>query len=105
ELLPANVLLPHVHLALEAEESGGRRRCDAVLASPGFGDDARLPHTQREEGLAEAVVDLVGAGVIEVLAFEEDASPAGFRGEPLRVPERRRPADVLREVVVEVLFE
>ena len=43
ELLPAHVFLAHVDLALQAEQRGGGRGGDAVLAGPGLGDDAVLP--------------------------------------------------------------
>jgi hypothetical protein len=43
-----------------------------VLAGAGLGDDARLAEPPREQHLADAVVDLVRAGVVEVLALEED---------------------------------
>jgi hypothetical protein len=41
-----------------------------VLAGAGLGDDARLAHALGEQRLAERVVDLVRAGVVEVLALE-----------------------------------
>ena len=55
-----------------------------MLAGAGLGDDARLAHPQREQRLAERVVDLVGAGVIEVFALEVDVRAAAFFGQPLR---------------------
>src|SRR5439155_23139670 len=47
--------------------------------------------------LAEHVVDLVGAGVTEVLALEVDARAAALLGEPLGEIEPRRPAGVVLE--------
>ena len=73
----------------------GGGRGDAVLSGPGLGDHAALAHLQRQEGLPERVVDLVGAGVVEVLAFQEDLRPAALPAEPLGVVQRRRPADVV----------
>ena len=99
ELLPADVFLAHVDLALQAEEGGGGGRGDAVLAGPGLGDDARLAHALRQQGLADAVVDLVGAGVVQVLALEEDAGAAGLLRQPLGEVQRRRPADVMVQVI------
>src|SRR4051794_27142149 len=43
-----------------------------MLAGAGLGDDAVLPHPLREEGLADGVVDLVRAGVEEILALQID---------------------------------
>ena len=52
--------------------------------APGLRDDPRLPHPLGEEPLAERVVDLVGAGVAEVLALEIDPRAAGVLREPRR---------------------
>jgi hypothetical protein len=49
-----------------------------VLARPGLGDDPRLAHAPREQRLPDRVVDLVRAGVIEVLALEIDPCAADF---------------------------
>ena len=78
--LPLHVLGAHVDVALEAEQRADGRRRDAVLAGAGLGDDAPLAHALREQRLAERVVDLVRAGVREVLALEEDARAAERRG-------------------------
>ena len=71
-LLAAHVLGAHVDDALEPEQrarGGGR---DAVLAGAGLGDDPLLAHALGEQRLAERVVDLVRAGVEQVLALEVD---------------------------------
>ena len=52
------------------EDVGDRRRRDAVLSRPGLGNDARLAHASRQHGLANHVVDLVRAGVVEVFALQ-----------------------------------
>jgi hypothetical protein len=51
-----------------------------VLAGAGLGDDAGLAEAPRQQDLADAVVDLVRAGVVQVLALEEDAAAAAPRG-------------------------
>ena len=102
ERLPAGVLLAHVDGAVEAEQRAGGRRRDAVLAGAGLGDDALLAHLLGEQRLAEHVVDLVAAGVGEVLALEQDARAAGVLGQPAGVGERRRAAGVRREQPVEL---
>src|SRR5262249_47185794 len=75
------VLGAHVHHTLETEpraDGGGR---DAVLTRAGLGHDPSLAEPGGEHRLAERVVQLVRAGVEEVLALEGD--PVG-RVEPLR---------------------
>ncbi len=73
--LAANVFLAHVDDAVEAEVGTGGGGGHAVLAGAGLGDHALLAHPQREQRLAERVVDLVGAGVVEVFALEARSAP------------------------------
>ncbi len=74
--LPLDVGGAHVDDAGIAEAGGNGGRGDAVLAGACFGDDALLAHALGEQDLAEAVVDLVRAGVVEVLALEIDLRAA-----------------------------
>ncbi len=73
----------------------GRGGGHAVLAGARLGDHSLLAHPQREQRLADRVVDLVRAGVIEVLALEPDLRPAALLAEPPGVIQRRGPADVV----------
>ena len=95
-LLAAHVLGAHVDDALEVEQRAGGRRGDAVLAGAGLGDDPRLAHPLGQQRLAERVVDLVGAGVVEVLALEPDRVPGRARTGAGEV-QRRRAADVVAQ--------
>ncbi len=71
EGLTAGVDLAHVDAALEAEHGAHGGGGHAVLAGAGLGDHAGLAHALDEQGLAERVVDLVRAGVVQVLTLEE----------------------------------
>ena len=73
ERLAAGVDCSHVDGAVEVEVGGRGGAGDAVLAGTGLGDDARLAHPLRQQGLAEDVADLVRARVVEVLALEQHA--------------------------------
>ena len=64
--------LAHVDDASQAEARADGGGGDAVLAGAGLGDDARLAHAPGEQDLADAVVDLVRAGVVELVALEVD---------------------------------
>src|SRR5436190_3224420 len=81
EFLTAHVFGAHVNHTVKAEQRTNRRRSDAVLTGPGFSDHAVFPHPLDEQGLAEAVVDLVRAGVQQVLALQVDFCTANFFGE------------------------
>ena len=93
--LAADVLLAHVDDAVEAEVGTGGRGRHAVLPGAGLGDHPLLAHPQREQRLAERVVDLVRAGVVQVFALQPDLRPAALLGQPLGEIQRRRPADVV----------
>jgi len=95
--LARHVFGAHVDDALEAEQRAGGGAGHAVLSRAGLGHDALLAHAHREQRLPEGVVDLVRAGVRQIFTLEEDARAAAALAQPPRVPERRRPSDVLRE--------
>ena len=100
--LSADVLRTHVDDALHAvarSHGGGR---DAVLTGAGLGDDAGLAHPSREHRLADAVIHLVSAGVIEVFALQVDLSTAQFAGPALGVIDRTGPPDIVLEFVFEL---
>ena len=63
------------HAGNVEQRAGGRRR-DAMLAGAGLGDDARLAHALGQQHLAQHVVDLVAAGVVELVALEVDLRAA-----------------------------
>ena len=72
-----------------------------MLAGAGLGDDPLLAHPLGEQRLADGVVDLVRAGVGEVLALEVDAPPDPL-GEALGEVERRRAADEVAQQPLEL---
>ena len=73
--LAPHVLGSHVDDALEVEARADGRDRDAVLARARLGDDAPLAEAPGEQGLAERVVELVRAGVQEILALEVEPLP------------------------------
>ncbi len=104
-LLPLDVDGAHVDHAGQAELGAQGRGGDAVHAGAGLGDDALLAHAARQHDLAEHIVHLMGAGVIELLALEVDLCAAAVRGQALGEIERRRPAHIRREMAVHLLLE
>jgi hypothetical protein len=102
--LASHVLGAHVDHALEAEQRAGGRRGDPMLTGAGLGDHPRLAHAPGKQRLADRVVDLVGAGMREILALEVDAASDPL-GEAPRQIEGRRAPDVVAEQVVELAAE
>ena len=97
--LAPHVLAAHVDDALEPEARADGRRRDAVLAGAGLGDDPLLAEPLRDHRLAERVVQLVRAGVQQVLALQVDALVGR---EALGARERRRAARVVRQQLVQL---
>mmetsp|Transcript_22518 Transcript_22518/g.54919 ORF Transcript_22518/g.54919 Transcript_22518/m.54919 type:complete len:681 (+) Transcript_22518:351-2393(+) len=100
--LPFHVRGPHVHDALHLKLGAGGCRCDPVLPGPSLCDDPVLAKPLRQERLGDGVVDLVGAGVVEVLSLEPDSGALGLvlevllrvGREPVRQVQRGRAPDV-----------
>ena len=67
-----------------------------MLAGAGLGDDAGLAHPARQQRLTERVVELVRAGVVEILALEIHRTLHPL-GEPLGEIQRRRPPTVVAQ--------
>ncbi len=66
-----------------------------MLASAGFRDDAGLAHALGEQDLADAIVDLVRTGVVQLFALEIDLGAAEMFGEAFSEIERARAADIM----------
>ena len=80
-----NVHLPHVNVALQAKVGGGGSQSHAVLSGAGFGDDLFLSHVLGKEGFSHAVVQLVGAGVVQILPLGVKLDVPQGGGEALQV--------------------
>jgi hypothetical protein len=105
ERLALHIDLAHVDDAFDAKARAHGGGGDAVLASAGFGDDALFAETLGEQDLAEGVVDLVSAGVQQILALEVDFGTAELFGPAFGEIERRGTADVFVEQAVELFWK
>ena len=105
EALAADVFRAHEYIALKAEQGGGGGGCHAMLAGAGFGDNALLAHAKRQEGLADGVVDLVCAGVVEVFALEINFGSAEMLRKPAGEIETGGAADEIAEIIIEFALE
>ena len=83
-----------------------------MLARAGLGDDARLAHALRQQYLPDAVVDLVRAGMVQLVPLEPDLRTLSFRRilaqffrQARRVVERAGTTDVVLQQVVELGLE
>ena len=101
EGLALDVFCAHVDDAVQAQHGAGGGGGDAVLARPGLGDDPLLAHTLGQQGLAQGVVYLVGAGVGQVFPLEVYFRAAAVPGEVFGEVEGRGTAGVSVEEVAQ----
>ncbi len=100
--LTADVFAAHVDHALHAEARGNGGGRHAVLTGAGFCDHARLAHAAGEQCLADRVVDLVRAGVIEIFALQIDLRAAQHLAPAPGVIDRARPTDKVVQFALEL---
>ena len=100
--LAFDILGAHVDNARQADLGTHSCRRDAVLAGPGFRDDPLFAHALGEQDLAHGVVDLVRAGVVELVALEIDLGAAQVLGQPFGEVERAGAADIMFRPVIEL---
>lgn len=105
EGLAFHVDFAHVDGAIEAELGGDGGGGYAVLAGAGFRDHAAFAHAAGEEGLAQGIIDLMGAGVEQVLAFQVDTGTLEFAREALGEIKGRWSARVVPHKVGQFLLE
>ena len=103
--LALDVLRAHVHHAFHAVARRDGRRGDAVHAGARLGNHARLAHAARKQCLADGVVDLVRAGVVQVFALDVDLRAAAALRQPPSVVDRARPPHIVLELVVKLGLE
>ena len=95
----------HIDDAGKAEAGSNRRRRHAMLAGAGFGDDAGLAHALGQQDLADAIVDLVRTGVVQLFALEIDLGAAEFGRQALGEIERARAADIMGAEMLQFRLE
>jgi len=83
-LLALDIRLAHEDNAIQSEARADCRRGNTMLTGARFGDDAGLAHTPGEQDLAEAIIDLVRARMVQLIALEIDFRAIEMLGQPLR---------------------
>ena len=93
--LPFNVYRAHVDVARHPEKRGDSSRGDAMHSCASLRYEALLAHALRQERLADGVVHLVRAGVVEVLPLQNYRRAAEAFRKPTADGQGRFPADVV----------
>ena len=95
-VLLGDVDLAHVDFALDTHQRTGRRQRHPMLASARFGQHLGLAHVLGQQRLAQAVVDFVRPGVVQVFALQVDVRAALAIGQTLGIKNRAGPTHVVR---------
>ena len=97
--LPFHVHRPHVDRALEAHARCHGGSSHAVLPGSRFRDYPLFSHALHQQALPHDVVDLVGAGVVQVFALDVYLRATQVLAQILQVGQRRGPAGIARHQV------
>ena len=73
-----------------------------MLAGTGLGNDPGLAHAFGEKCLSQHIVDLVRAGVVQLITFQIQFCAAIMRCQSFGEIERARPADIMCLVIEEL---
>jgi hypothetical protein len=62
-----------VNFALDTDQSTGCGQGDTVLTSACLGEDLGFAHVFGQQGLAQTVIDFVGACMIQIFTLQKDS--------------------------------
>ena len=82
--------LAHVDITFKTEISGSCRQRHAMLAGSGLGDQFLLAHVFGKQAFTHAVIELMGAGMVQIFPFQVDLGPSQKIGQVLAVVDRCR---------------
>ena len=99
EALAFDIFFSHVNGAVHVKEGSSSGCGHSVLAGSRFRYDFFLAHPLGQQDLAQGIVNLVGAGVVEVLPLEVNLSTANVVGQALSKVEGGLAADIVFQQV------
>ncbi len=103
--LTDSVFLSHINLTFHVQQGGGGGSGHAVLPCAGLGNEAGLSHLFSQQGLAQHIVDLVRAGMVQILSLEIDSGPSQIPSHLLRIIQKRRSACVFVQQGLQFLLK
>ena len=103
-VLSFNVGSTHENLTLHTHQRTNCCGSHTMLTGTSLCDDARLAHAACQQNLSDSVVDLVRAGVVQVLALQEQTAAILLAHAPCLV-ERRRAAHIVFQQLAVFLLE
>ncbi len=98
-LLPADIFLAHKDFAFHIEKGASGCRCHTMLTGAGFSDDFGFAHAPCKQCLTKNIVDLVRAGVVQLVTLEVKLCSTKMFGQPLGKIKRAWPPHIMRLVI------
>ncbi len=98
----SDVDLAHVDFARQPDQRAGRGQRHAMLPGAGFRQHLGLAHVLGQQRLAQTVIDLVRAGMVEVFALEPDARAAAMRGQAFGQINRAGATDIMGIEIIQL---
>ena len=103
--LPLDIRLSHINDTLQAQSGGNRRRRHPMLSCARLGNHPGFAHAFGEQRLANGVIDLVCAGVVQVFPLEINLRATKLPGESFREIERRGSTNVISQIPIQFAQE
>ena len=100
--LALHIIRAHIDDTFQAEAGGNRRARHAVLTRAGFRNHARLAEADGQERLTDGIVNLVRAGVVQILALQPNLRAACLLRQAFGEIQRRRAADIISQLRAEL---
>ena len=94
--LALDIFSAHIDDAFHTKARAHGSHSNTVLPRTCLGNNALLAHPARQQNLAQAIVDLMRAGVIQFIAFEVNLRAAKVTRQPLGEIKRARSACIVR---------
>ena len=96
--LPLHIIRAHINDTFQTEAGGDRRARHAVLPRARLRNQPRFAEAFCQQRLADGVVNLVGAGVVQILALQPNLRAACFFRQAFGEIQRRRAADIISKL-------
>ena len=104
-LLTFHISGAHEHGARQVEQCTSRRGGNAMLPGAGFRDDARFAHALRQHDLPQHRIDLMRAGMVQLITLEIDFCTTELLRQAVCQPQRARPPHIMGQQAAPFIHE
>ena len=98
--MPFNIRLAHEDHAFQAKARADCCRRHTVLAGAGLSNDPGFAHPHGKQDLAEAIIDFVRAGMIELITLQINLRATKMLGQAFSKIKRARAANIMGPEII-----